>query len=87
RQYGVAKIDAGETASTITFAPNPPIEPQRIIELVQRHRHIKLAGNEKLRIERPAPTVKDRVHLVRETLRALGTPQTRDSAAALALAP
>ena len=46
----------------------------RIIELIQKNRHIKLAGNEKLRIERALPEVKDRVQLVRDVLRSLGQP-------------
>jgi transcription-repair coupling factor (superfamily II helicase) len=46
----------------------------RIIELIQKHKHIKLAGNEKLRIERALPEVKDRVQLVRDVLRSLGQP-------------
>jgi hypothetical protein len=33
-----------------------------IIELIQKNKHIKLAGNEKLRIERELPEVKDRAH-------------------------
>ena len=55
KAYGVARIDAGDKVTTITFAPNPPIDAMRIIELVQKNRHIKLAGNEKLRIERDPP--------------------------------
>jgi transcription-repair coupling factor (superfamily II helicase) len=75
KTYGVTKIDAGEKVTTITFAPNPPIEALRIIELVQKNRHIKLAGNERLRVERDAPEVRDRVQLVRDVLRWLGTPK------------
>ena len=73
--YGVAKVDAAPGVINITFKPNPPIEPMRIVELIQKHKHIKLAGNEKLRIERALPEVKDRVQLVRDVLRALGQPQ------------
>ena len=80
RTYGVARIDAGDKVTTITFAPNPPIEAIRIIELVQNNRHIKLAGNEKLRIERPAAEVKDRVQLVRDVLRSLGAPRLLEAA-------
>jgi len=80
KAYGVARIDAGEKVTTITFAPNPPIDSSRIIELVQTHRHIKLAGNEKLRIERPAAEVRDRVQLVRDVLRSLGTPRMLEAA-------
>jgi hypothetical protein len=38
----------------------------RIIELIQKNRHIKLAGNEKLRIERELPDPKDRAQMVRD---------------------
>jgi len=72
--YGVVKVDAAPGVVNITFRPNPPVEPLRIIELIQKNRHIKLAGNEKLRIERALPEVKDRVQLVRDVLRALGQP-------------
>ena len=76
RPYGVAKIDAGPAATVITFVPNPPIEALRIIELVQKNRHIKLVGNERLRIERAAPELRERVQLVRDVLRSLGTATT-----------
>ncbi|KJS73830.1 MAG: transcription-repair coupling factor [Serpentinimonas sp.] len=72
--YGVQKVDATPGLILISFKPNPPIEPQRIIELVQKNRHIKLAGNDKLRIERALPEAKDRAQLVRDVLRALGPP-------------
>ena len=72
--YGVIKVDAASGVVSITFRPNPPIEPMRIIELIQKNRHIKLAGNEKLRIERALPEVKDRVQMVRDVLRSLGQP-------------
>ena len=75
KPYGVIKIDAGEKVTAITFMANPPIDSLRIIELVQKNRHIKLTGNERLRIERDAPEVKDKVQLVRDVLRSLGTPK------------
>ena len=78
--YGVTKIDAGEAVSIITFQPNPPIDAARIIELVQKHRHIKLVGNERLRIERAAPTVRERVQMVREVLKALDVPKMAQAA-------
>ena len=58
--------------STINFRPNPPIDGMRIIEMVQKNKHIKLAGNDKLRIERELPDVKQRAQLVRDVLRQLG---------------
>jgi transcription-repair coupling factor (superfamily II helicase) len=80
KPYGVTKIDSGDKVTAITFMPNPPIEALRIIELVQRDRRIKLTSNERLRIERDAPEVRDRVLLVREVLRALGTPRLLEAA-------
>ena len=35
----------------IQFVPNPPIDPLKIITLIQGKRHIKMAGQDKLRIE------------------------------------
>jgi transcription-repair coupling factor (superfamily II helicase) len=74
RPYGVAKVDAAPGVIQITFRPNPPVDPMRIIELVQKNRHIKLAGNEKLRIERELKEPKDRAQMVRDVLRSLGQP-------------
>jgi transcription-repair coupling factor (superfamily II helicase) len=72
RPYGITKIDAGSNLMVLGFRPNPPIEAIRIIELVQKNRHIKLAGNDKLRIERSTQNAQERAQLVREVLRALG---------------
>ncbi|MEZ5643842.1 MAG: transcription-repair coupling factor [Burkholderiaceae bacterium] len=72
--YGVVKVDAAPGVINITFRANPPVEPMRIIELIQKNRHIKLAGNEKLRIEKALPEVRDRVQMVRDVLKALGQP-------------
>ena len=75
KPFGVTKIDAGAKLMVISFRPNPPVEAMRIIELVQKNRHIKLAGNDKLRIERDTPEPKDRAQLIRDVLRALGAPK------------
>jgi transcription-repair coupling factor (superfamily II helicase) len=74
KPYGVSKIDAGPAVINLHFRPNPPIDPMRIIELVQKNRNVKLAGNDKLRIERAYPDAKDRAQYVRDVLRALGQP-------------
>ena len=74
KPFGVSKIDAAPNLMVISFRPNPPIDAMKIIELVQKNRHIKLAGNDKLRIERAMPEAKDRAQTIREVLRALGTP-------------
>jgi len=45
-----------------------------IIHLIQKNRAIKLAGNDKLRIERQLPDPMARAQLVRDVLRSLGQP-------------
>ena len=75
KPYGVSKIDAAPRLMVLSFRPNPPVDAMKIIELVQKNRHIKLAGNDKLRIERDMPEVKDRVQLIRDVLRSLGQPK------------
>ncbi|WP_396270114.1 transcription-repair coupling factor [Ideonella sp.] len=74
KPYGVMKIDAGPRLMSITFKPNPPIDAMRIIELVQKNRHVKLAGNDKLRIEREIAEPRARADFMRDILRSLGQP-------------
>jgi transcription-repair coupling factor (superfamily II helicase) len=72
--FGVVKVDASPTVTTITFKKDAPIDPLRIIALIQKNRNIKLAGNEKLRIERPVPEMRERAKMVRDLLRQLSQP-------------
>lgn len=74
KPYGVVKVDAAPGVITITFKKDPPIDPMKIIALIQKNKHIKLAGNEKLRIERELLEVKDRAQMVRDILKNLGQP-------------
>jgi len=74
KPYGVVKVDAAPGVTNITFRPNPPVEPMRIIELIRKNKFVKLVGNEKLRIERELPDPKDRAQMVRDMLRSLGQP-------------
>jgi transcription-repair coupling factor (superfamily II helicase) len=74
KPYGVHKIDAGPKLMNIFFRPNPPIDAMKIIELVQKNRAIKLAGNDKLRIDREMADPKERAQYLRDVLRSLGQP-------------
>ncbi len=76
RPYGVVKVDAAPGMINITFRKDPPIDSMAIMHLIQKNRHIKLAGNDKLRIERELPEPKDRAQMVRDVLRSLGQPTT-----------
>ncbi|MDO9218524.1 MAG: transcription-repair coupling factor, partial [Lacisediminimonas sp.] len=69
---GIIKIDAHAEAAVLQFQPNPPIDAMRIIELVQKNRHIRLNGQDKLRITAKMPDLASRVAQLRATIRALG---------------
>jgi transcription-repair coupling factor (superfamily II helicase) len=79
KPYGVLKIDAGPKLMSVTFRAKAPVDAKRIIELVQKNRSIKLAGNDKLRIEREISAAADRAHYLRDLLKALGQPAKEDA--------
>ncbi|MEO5735233.1 MAG: hypothetical protein ABIN96_04105, partial [Rubrivivax sp.] len=58
-----------------------PIDSRRIVELVQKNRNIKLAGNDKLRIDREISAAADRAHYLRDLLKELGPPSSLTVAA------
>ncbi|MBF8177120.1 MAG: transcription-repair coupling factor [Burkholderiaceae bacterium] len=68
---GIIKIDAHAESATLQFEPNPPIDAMRIIELIQKNRHIKLNGQDKLRITANMPDLAARVGQIKNTIRAL----------------
>jgi len=51
KPLGISKVDASSEAIQIHFVSKPPIDPMKIITLIQSKRHIKMAGQDKLRIE------------------------------------
>ena len=66
RALGLAKLDAGPAAIQLQFVPNPPIDPAKIIRLLQSDRSFKLAGQDKLLWQRPSANLKERVGAVKE---------------------
>ncbi len=71
KQAGISKIDAHAEAATLQFIPNPPIDAMRIIELIQKNKHIRLNGQDKLRIMAAMPDLASRVGQVKSTIRSL----------------
>ena len=63
---GIARVDAAETAIQLQFVAKPPIEPAKVLKLVQQKKHYRLAGQDRLRIELKLPELRDRVSAVRE---------------------
>jgi transcription-repair coupling factor (superfamily II helicase) len=68
RPLGVVKIDAGPERATIQFVPNAPVDAGALILLVQKDGRIRFAGPDRLRIERAAPALPERVAMLREFL-------------------
>jgi transcription-repair coupling factor (superfamily II helicase) len=48
--FGIKKIDASASAIQLTFIPNPPIDPLRIIQLVQSNKQVLLNGQDRLKV-------------------------------------
>lgn len=71
KPLGIIKIDAHNEAATLQFEPQPPIDAMRIIELVQKNKHIRLNGQDKLRITANMPDLASRVAQIKTTLKAL----------------
>jgi transcription-repair coupling factor (superfamily II helicase) len=61
KPLGISKVDASGESIQIQFVPNPPIDPMKIITLIQSKRHYKLSGQDKLRIELKYGDVNQRV--------------------------
>jgi transcription-repair coupling factor (superfamily II helicase) len=68
---GLQKIDASETQIVLHFKQNTPVDPLKLIELVQKQRHIRFSGQDKLRIEIKAADAPARFDATRTVLRAL----------------
>ncbi|KAF7599684.1 MAG: transcription-repair coupling factor [Candidatus Dactylopiibacterium carminicum] len=71
KPLGILKIDASDSRIHLHFEPNPPIEPIRIIKLIQNNRNWKLAGQDKLTINITADTFGERASKVRSALKQL----------------
>ncbi|NHZ80389.1 transcription-repair coupling factor [Massilia sp. CCM 8695] len=71
KAVGIIKIDAHGEAASLQFMVNPPIDSMRIITLIQKNRHIKLAGQDKLKITASMPDLAARVTQVKQTIKQL----------------
>ncbi|MBB5019797.1 transcription-repair coupling factor (superfamily II helicase) [Chitinivorax tropicus] len=71
KPLGIKQIDATEQTIHVQFTPNPPIDPMKIIQLIQSNRQYKLAGPEKLKIEAKLPELAPRIRLIKDFFKAL----------------
>ncbi|NIA57845.1 transcription-repair coupling factor [Massilia sp. TW-1] len=71
KAVGIVKIDAHADAASLQFMEKPPIDPIKIITLIQKNRQVKLAGQDKLRITATMPDLAARVNQVKQTIKQL----------------
>ncbi len=65
KPLGISKVDASSEAIQIQFIPNPPIDPMKVITMIQSKRHIKMAGQDKLKIDLKYGDLQQRVLAIR----------------------
>ena len=68
---GVQKIDASPSAITVQFIPEPPVDPKRVLALVQSSRIYRLPGPDRVRIDVKQEDLRLRANEVRQFLRKL----------------
>jgi transcription-repair coupling factor (superfamily II helicase) len=68
---GVQKIDASPSAITVQFIPEPPVDPKRVLQLVQSSRIYRLPGPDRVKIEMKHEDLKARSNEVRQFLKKL----------------
>jgi transcription-repair coupling factor (superfamily II helicase) len=71
RVLGVARIDANGDSIQLQFIDKPPLDGARFMQLLQRHRHWKMSGPSKLRVQTPSEGLAPRVQSVKELLKIL----------------
>ena len=73
--FGIKKIDATPASIQIQFIPNPPIDPMKIIQLIQTSKHIQLNGQDKLKVlpqkDKDFEKLEQRLDHIRQVLRRL----------------
>ena len=82
--FGIKKIDATPASIQIQFIPNPPIDPLKIIQLIQSSKHIQLNGQDKLKVlpqkDREFDKLEQRLDAIRQVLRCLNESAVLSSA-------
>jgi transcription-repair coupling factor (superfamily II helicase) len=71
KALGITKVDAHGETITLQFGARPPIEPYDLIMLIQKNRHIKMQGQDKLRITAASKDLAERVSQTRTALKLL----------------
>jgi transcription-repair coupling factor (superfamily II helicase) len=71
KPFGVAKLDASEAQISVQFGPDAPIDPVKVIFLIQKDRNTRMSGPDRLIRKASLPNLKQRVQGVKELLEAV----------------
>ena len=66
KPLGIARIDASESGVQLQFIPNPPIDAARVMQLIHKNKHYKLAGPDRLKVSADLHEVAERVTKVKQ---------------------
>ncbi|MBX9917613.1 MAG: transcription-repair coupling factor [Nitrosomonas sp.] len=72
KPLGITRIDASADSIQVQFIPNPPIDPLKIIQLIQSSREYSLSGQDRLKILVKIEDVNKRVIRIKELMQKLG---------------
>jgi transcription-repair coupling factor (superfamily II helicase) len=68
KPLGITRVDASADSIQIQFAPNPPVNPAKIVALVQGNRQYQISGPDRLKVKIQIAGIKDRVKRIKSLL-------------------
>jgi transcription-repair coupling factor (superfamily II helicase) len=71
KPLGIKKIDSALARSVVHFTKKPNFEPMKLISLIQKDGRYRFAGEDKVRIERPAANFEAQAALLRDFVNGL----------------
>jgi transcription-repair coupling factor (superfamily II helicase) len=74
RPMGITRLDATQDGITMQFMKNPPIDPVKILLLMQSRKDIKLAGPDRLRLQKNLPDLSAKSNAARTLINELNSP-------------
>ena len=65
KPMGITRVDASADSIQIQFVPNPPVNPAKIVALVQGNRQYQISGPDRLKVKIQIAGIKDRVKRIK----------------------
>ncbi|MEN9765020.1 MAG: hypothetical protein RL397_975 [Pseudomonadota bacterium] len=68
QEWDIRKIDAAPQAVVVTFGPKAPVDPVRVMQLIQKDARYKLMGNDRVRANLTSETLTERLAVLTQLL-------------------